>query len=164
MPSLRTVGIDYLDTAPTRVSTEVDIEGSLDEVWTALLDNSSWPEWFGSGGSVTASPPVWSSVGDTRSIRVGPMTVDEVAIDVRDRERWAMCLTETNVPLAKAMIEVVDLRDTSRDGEQRTELRWTMAAEPYRLLGPIWPRIQGRMSAMWLQSLENLHTYLAERR
>ena len=33
MPRLRRVGIDFLEIAPTRVSTEADIEASVDEVW-----------------------------------------------------------------------------------------------------------------------------------
>ena len=52
MPRLRQVGTDFLETAPTKVSTEADIGASIEEVWAALVDNASWVDWFEQTGSI----------------------------------------------------------------------------------------------------------------
>ena len=85
-------------------------------------------------------------------------------MSIEPTHRWAMCLTGTTLPVAKAMLEMVELTDTSRDGETRTEVRWTAALDRHTLLRPLAPVIESRVTEMWGQSLEALNDEVIARR
>lgn len=164
MPKLEKVQLDFLDRAEVELSTDVDLSASIEEVWSILVDNDSWVHWFVGCRSMAYSAPVWSDAGDTRTIGVDVLKVEEVAIAIEEPTRWAMCLTRTNLPLAKRMIEMIELRDTSRDGEVRTEVRWTAALDPLPVLRPLAGIIHGRLIDKWGQSLEALQDEVVSRR
>lgn len=164
MPKLRPVDLDFLDTAEAVVTTDVDLPASIDEVWDVIVDNQSWVHWLAGCRSVTSSPDVWADPGDTRSVVIGIMKIDEVAVAVDGPHRWAMCLTSSTVPLASAMLEMLELVDTSRNGEVRTEVRWTAALDRRGFLRPFAGLIESRLIEMWGRSLEALHDEVVARR
>lgn len=163
MPKMEAVGLDFIDRATHVVSTEVDVAASRDEVWTALVDNAGWVEWFGCS-RCTGSPAIWAAPGDTRTIKLGPLVIDEIAVSVEARERWAMTFVRSNLPLWTGALEMVELFDTSREGEVRTELRWTGAFDFHPIAKPLASFIVGRAVETWGQGFENLAVYLYERR
>ncbi len=161
MPSLRVASLDLLDVATTAVSTEVDMAASRQAIWDTIVDNSTWPQWFDGCRSCPAEPMVWTAVGDTRTIDVRPLVAREVCVAFDPLARWAFSITHTNLPMARAVIEMLDFEDTSRNGETRTNVRWTAALD----LGPMY-RISagfttGRMIDAWGRSLENLAARLS---
>lgn len=164
MPNLRSVELDFVDTASVVLTTDVDLPASIEEVWDVIIDNSSWTNWFSGCRSMTASPPLWAQAGDTRQAGLGLIKFDEVAVAVNAPRQWAMSLTKTTVPVAEAMLEMLELTDTSRQGETRTEVRWTGALDPLRYLRPLWPVIESRLVDTWGRSLEALHDEVVKRR
>ena len=156
--------IDLLDNADMLVSTDVDLPAGIDEVWAVIADNSTWTEWFDKCKSVTATPTVWTDAGQTRSINVGGLKVDEIAVQVDQPNRWAMTITKSNLPLGTSLLEVLDLADTSRQGEVRTEVRWTGAFLLPAYFKPWRGLIQSRMVAAWSPSLETLLDAVIARR
>lgn len=164
MPKLEPVELDFLERAEIEVSTEVDLPASIEEVWSVLVDNDSWIHWFSGCRSMVSSVPVWSEAGDTRTIGVDVFKIEEVAVAIDESTRWAMCLTKTNLPMAKRMLEVLDLSDTSRNGEVRTEVRWTGAIDPLTYLRPFTAVLQRRLVNTWGRSLEALHDEVVSRR
>lgn len=164
MPKLEPVDLDFLERAEIELSTDVDLPASADEVWAVLVDNDSWIHWFAGCRSMVYSAPVWSDVGDTRTIGVDVFKIEEVAVAIDESSRWAMCLTKTNLPMAKRMLEMVELRDTSRNGEVRTEVRWTGALDPLPYLRPFGAVFQTRLVNKWGQSLEALQDEVVSRR
>jgi hypothetical protein len=163
MPSLEPVGLEFLDRAEHVFTTDVDLPVSVDEVWEILVDNSSWTSWFACS-SITSSVPVWADPGDTRTIRVGPIKIEEVAVNLDEPRQWAMSLTRSTIPLATRMLEVLDIRDTSRNGEERTEVKWTGALDIPVYLRPARGLIESRLVAMWGSGLEALHDEVLARR
>ena len=156
--------IDLLDTAEWVFSLDVDLPADIDEVWSVLVDNTSWGDWFNDCKSMTASPSTWSAAGDTRTIHTGPFKIDEVAVELTEPTRWAMTLVSTNIPMAKTMLEVLDLTDTSRNGEDRTEIRWTGALNPPVYLKPFRGILESQLTAVWAPSLESLLDAVIARR
>lgn len=164
MPKLRPVGLDFVDTAEVVLTTEVDLPASIDEVWDVIIDNESWPHWLADCRSMSASRPVWADPGDTRQAQVGIMKIEEVAVALDQPDRWAMCLTKSTLPMAKAMLEMLELTDTSRNGETRTEVRWTGALDPLSYLKPLSSIIESRLAGLWARSLEALYDEVVSRR
>ena len=62
------------------------------------------------------------------------------------------------------MLEVLDLIDTSRNGETRTEVRWTGAFDPLSYLGPLNAVIATQLTKKWGTSLERLFDAVDARR
>lgn len=164
MPTLEAVGVDFLQRAEFVHSTDVDLPASREEIWRVLVDNSSWLDWFAGCRSIRASVPIWSTPGDTRRIRVGPLVLEEVAIELDPQARWAMSVTTSSLPLASRLLEVVDLIDTSRNGETRTEVRWTGAFDLPTYLRPINGLIAHQLVKKWGISLERLFGTVTARR
>ena len=105
MPGLEPVGLDFVDRADVVVTTEVDVPASRTELWDALVDNSTWPDWFEDCRRCEASPPIWREAGDTRRIHVGPLRIDEEAVAIEEHARWAITVTATNLLLARRMLD-----------------------------------------------------------
>lgn len=164
MPQLTPADRDYLDRAPLTVSTDVDMPATRDEIWAAIADSSTWTEWFVGCRSCEGEPQVWTAAGQTRRIHVGALKLDEVAAEIVPGERWVMSVTRANVPLAKRLVEMLELIDTSTADEVRTEVRWTAGVELPALLRPVGGTIGDRFVRTWGSSLENLNDYLAARR
>ena len=153
----------FVDHAAHVVSTEVDIAVSVEDIWGALVDNARWTEWFDCSRCV-ASPQVWSAAGDTRTIKVGLLSIDEVAVDLEAPNRWSITFTAANVALWVKAFETVELFDTSRQGETRTEIRWTGAFEFTMFARPFASVLMSRTARTWGQGFENLALYLASQR
>ena len=75
-----------------------------------------------------------------------------------------MSLTKSTIPIATRMLEVLDIRDTSRNGEERTEVKWTGALDIPAYLRPARGLIESRLIAMWGSGLEALHDEVLARR
>lgn len=163
MPKLQPAGLDFLETAPLRFSTEVDIAGDIDLVWSVITDNSTWVEWFENCGYVTSDDDEWTEVGQHRTIKSTPFVIDETLIAIDAPHRWVIELTRSNVPMANRMVEVLELTDTSRNGEDRTGVRWTAAVEPLWYLAPFARVNEYLMIRTWGRSLEALHGAVASR-
>jgi len=164
MPKLKPAGTSFFEQAPVVVSTEVDMPASRDEVWSAIADNATWTEWFIDCRVCDGTPQVWTETGQTRRIEVSRLKVDERAVELVPFERWVMTLTRTNLLVAKRMVEMLELFDSSTDDEVRTEVRFTAAIEFPALLRPFQNRIAAQFIDAWGPSLEQLNDYIASTR
>ena len=141
MFALAPISGDFFETADEVFTTMVELPASRAEIWSALVDNAGWEHWFEGCRSCFGTPSVWEAAGGTRTMRLGAVRIDEIAVELVPERRWVMAITAMGVPLAHRMAESIDLVDTSRDGEVRTELVWTAGGRidriPARLdLGP----------------------------
>ncbi len=156
--------LELLDTAEFTLSTDVDLAASIDEVWAVLADNTSWTAWFHNCTKMTYSHETWTEAGQLRTITSKPFVIEEVALAVDEPNRWAISLLATNLPMAKSMIEVLDLTDTSRNGEERTEVKWTAAFDLPAYLLPVRSIAETILVRTWGKSLEALQDAVIARR
>lgn len=164
MPILQRASLEFVDHAELVMNYEVDLPAQIDEVWAVIADNNSWPEWFEGCTSMTSSHNPWTAAGQSRTISVTPFKIREVAIAVDAPNLWAMQFSKTNLPMAKRAIEMLELSDTTREGEDRTAIRWTGAFDLPAYLRPAKSMFEDRMVAKWGQSLENLLDAVIARR
>lgn len=164
MPQLTPGDLAFLDEAPVVVSTDVDMPAGRAEVWAAIADNDAWTEWFVDCRTCVGDPQVWTEPGQERRIEVGPLKVDERSVAIEPERRWVMTLTRSNLLVARRMVEMLELFDTSTPDEVRTEVRFTAAIEFPLVLRPVQNRIAARFIDAWGPSLENLNAYVARTR
>jgi hypothetical protein len=130
MPTLSVVDPSFARTAPQTVVLERQIPASPAELWRVLSDNSSWMSWFpGMSFCTTTSEPM-TGLGSTRTVKVGPLVADEHFILWEPESAWGFAVIRTNIPVAKRMLEQVELFANQSNG---TLVRYTGAFEPHPL-------------------------------
>lgn len=127
--------LEWIDQAPVRASRSRRIAQPPATVWAAVADHASWPSWF--RGLTRVEPgPVAEGVGGTRTVVVGPVSVEEEFLAWEPERRFAFTVTRSSAPGLRSMVE--DLRITP-EGDRACTVTYTMALEPpvARVLKPV---------------------------
>ncbi len=164
MPVMQRASMSFFDEAELIVTTEVDLPAEIHEVWEVIADNDSWTEWFKDCTSVVSEHNPWTAAGQSRTIKVTPLVITEAAIEIDAPNLWAMQFCRTNLPMVSRGIEKLELTDTSRNGEVRTEVRWTGAFNLPLLFKPASSIAEQLFLRTWGASLENLLDAVIARR
>ena len=164
MPVLQRASLEFVDHAELVISYDVDLPAEIEEVWAVIADNDSWPEWFHNCTAMTSSHNPWTAPGQSRTIHVKPFKIREVAVAIEAPHLWAMQLSKTNLPMARRALEMLELSDTSRHGEVRTEVRWTGAFDRPMYFRPAASIFENQLLGTWGPSLENLLDAVIARR
>jgi carbon monoxide dehydrogenase subunit G len=136
---LRPVGLDFLETAPTRVRHSVHIDAPAEAVFAAIAeDPAGWGKWFpgfSDDGHYLGEPPY--GVGSVREVRAAGNTVLDTVIAWDVPTRWAFSATGGTLRGMRALAE--DYR-VSADGAG-SRLTWTVAVDfagPSRIIAPVF--------------------------
>lgn len=164
MPILQRASLEFVHEAELVISYDVDLPAEISEVWDVIADNSSWPEWFHNCTSMESSHNPWTAAGQSRTIKVTPFVIRETAVAIEAPNLWAMQLSKTNLPMATRALEMLELADTSRQGETRTEVKWTGAFDLPVYLRPAKSIVETLFLKNWGPSLENLLDVVIARR
>lgn len=127
--------LEWLDTAPVRVSRSRRIAQPPAVVWEAVADHAGWTEWFPRLVAVTPGE-VADAVGGTRTVDLGVAAVDEEFLAWEPERHFAFTVVGSTKPGLRSMVE--DIRLT-RDGERACTVTYTMGIEPVggKLLRPV---------------------------
>jgi hypothetical protein len=127
-------------------------------VFDALAGPSAWVDWFPglTGGRWTSQQP--HGVGSTRQVQLGPLTVDEEFLVWEPGERLAFTFTATNLPAARAGVELVELVP---QGPDRTRVAYTVAMEPVALPRALAGTSAPIVRAVLARGLAGLERHLA---
>jgi carbon monoxide dehydrogenase subunit G len=159
MPRCEPVGLDFILTAPVVARVEVTVKASPAQVWQVLNETERWPEWFEGMSKARVTSSEWNGVGSTRSVRVGPLGVDEKMIVWEPESRWGFCATALSWTgwIAKSMLETIDI-EPAGDGSR---LRYTGALVPVPWLKPLGGMLRKRLTSAWQTSLPNIDAQIA---
>ncbi|MFI0779946.1 SRPBCC family protein [Streptomyces sp. NPDC021212] len=98
---LRSVGLDYIDTAPVRLAFVAEASAGPEAVFGALADVEGWSHWFRQVSEARATDD-----GTGRLIRlVGGGRFRETVMASDPGERYAYRVDEANVPGLRALLE-----------------------------------------------------------
>lgn len=127
--------LEWIDTAPVRVSRSRRIAQPPAVVWSAITDHAGWTEWFPRIVAVTPGE-VADAVGGTRTVDLGVAAVEEEFLAWEPEHNFAFTVTSSTKPGLRSMVE--DIRLTP-DGGQACTVTYTMGIEPVggKLLRPV---------------------------
>ena len=160
MAKLAPQPIEFADTAPVVAKAVGVIDGTIQEVWDAIVDYERWPAWFTqlTDCHATSDPP--TGVGSTREVTIaGRVRVAEQFIAWEEPNVWAF--TVTDAPgVVSSLVERVDIKVL---GPKLTEITYRMA------FAPKGPAFLGRLVAPQLErnlrgALRNLNAEVVRRR
>ncbi|WP_335933051.1 SRPBCC family protein [Streptomyces sp. PTD5-9] len=125
---LRSVGIDFVESAPLRLVFAAEMSAPPGDVYRALADDvAGWPQWF---RAVTAARPTAGGAG--REVRLrGGAVLRETVIAAEPGERYAYRVDEAGAPGVRSLVEEWRLTPAGTG----TRVRWTFAADgsgPFR--------------------------------
>jgi len=154
MPRCEVVGLDFVDRAGVVIKADVELAANPAQVWQVLNDTDRWPEWFDGMKTAAVTSPKWDGVGSTRSVRVGPLVVDEQMITWQPDQQWGFCATRMNALgwIAKRMVEIVDI---TPNGSGSTVV-YTGALDPLPWIKPFSGLLKKQMTNAWATSLPNI--------
>lgn len=155
------VSVDFVDSAPYRFVSTVDLAITPEQLFEVLADETSWPQWATVITKVTWTSPEPRGVGTTRTVdMVGGITGDEEFLIWEPFSRMAFRFNEATTGSISAFAEDYRVVPTT----QGCHLTWIMALEPNGLAGR-FGLFTGRPVMGWLfqRFLHNLRRYTDER-
>jgi hypothetical protein len=155
------VDIDFVDTAPYRFVSTIDLAITPEQLFEVLEDADSWPHWASVITDVTWTSEPPRGVGTTRTVKMrGHITADEEFLLWEPHSRMAFRFNESTTDTISAFAE--DYRVVRTDAG--CHLTWIMAMKPNGPAGRIG-LFTGRPMMAWLfqRFLHNLRRYTDER-
>ncbi|MGD9621938.1 MAG: SRPBCC family protein [Mycolicibacterium sp.] len=155
------VGLDFVDRAPYRFVSTVDLAITPEQLFEVLADATSWPHWAGVITKVTWTSPEPRGVGTTRTVDMrGGITADEEFLAWAPFTRMAFRFNESTTAAVAAFAEDYHVLPTATG----CHLTWIMAIKPRGLAGRLG-LFTGRPVMGWLfqRFLHNLRLYTDER-
>jgi uncharacterized protein YndB with AHSA1/START domain len=155
--SLRTVDLDFLNTAPHRFVFEATVAVPKEAVFGAIsADPSTWTWWPGHDeGSYETPPP--HGVGSRRHMRMGDSWYRETILAWDVPTRWAYRVDES----ANAMLDALVEEWVVEGNDDRSTVRWTFAVEPAPNLASGFAAAKTMIGDMFDQAMANLGKQLA---
>lgn len=135
--------VGFIDAAPVRAQASLELPCSAQRLFAIFEDADAWTRWAGLAWVRWTSAPPFGA-GTTRTVKLGPIEVDEVFTDWREGEQMTFYFASGTAGLLAAGVE--DYRVTAL-GEERCALTWRMGIETRgaaRLLDPIVSLIMRR--------------------
>lgn len=163
MPSLQSASPEFLDTAPLRVVTEATVMAPVSECWSLLADQASWVQWFDGMTAVHATPWIWTEPGQTRTVTINGLNVQETAISLEPEREYAFTITKWPLPNASMVAEGVRLEDRTNLGSPRTKLTYIGAIESTTIGKPAEGLLEKQLSNAWATALRRLGELAARR-
>jgi carbon monoxide dehydrogenase subunit G len=151
------VGLDYLDTAPFRFVSKVDLEITPEQLFQVLADAESWPHWATVITKVVWTSPEPRGVGTTRTVSMrGNIVGDEEFITWEPFSRMAFRFNQSTSNAIAAFAE--DYRVVETAGG--CHLTWVMAIKPNGPGGRLGMTLgQPVMAWLFQRFLHNLRRY-----
>lgn len=151
------VELDFIDAAPVRFVSKVDLAITPKQLFEVLGDAASWPHWARVITKVVWTSPEPRGVGTTRTVTMrGNIVGDEEFIAWEPYSHMAFRFNQSNSNAISAFAEDYRVVETA----EGCHLTWVMAMKPSGLAGKLG-MILGQPVMGWLfqRFLHNLRRY-----
>ncbi len=155
------VDLDFIDSAPYRFVSTVELAITPEQLFEVLADAESWPQWATVITKVTWTSPEPRGVGTTRTVHMrGGIVGDEEFLAWEPFSHMAFRFNEASTGSIAAFAE--DYRVVKTSGG--CHLTWVMAMKPKGLAARLGMTL-GRPVMAWMfqRFLYNLRRYCDER-
>ncbi len=162
MATLTTQPPEWIHTAPVQVSASREIAATADEVFTALADHESWPEWFHTIQKVERYGDLHEGIGSNRRVHINTrVAVDEEFIVWEPGKAWGFTILSTTIGGLKSMNELVTIQEI---GPDRVRVTYKMGIAPGLVLRPVMPLAKRQLKKNLAAALDGLGKHIAARR
>ena len=151
------VGLDFIENAPFRFVSEVDLTITPEQLFEVLSDENSWPHWATVITDVEWTSPPPRGVGTTRTVTMrGHIVGDEEFLAWEPFSHMAFRFNQSTSNAISAFAEDYRVVET----ETGCHLTWVMAMKPSGLAGRLGMTAgQPVMGWLFQRFLHNLRRY-----
>nr|WP_090278944.1 SRPBCC family protein [Mycolicibacterium komanii] len=155
------VDLGFIETAPFRFVSTVDLTITPEQLFEVLADAESWPHWATVITEVTWTSPEPRRVGTTRTVKMrGGIVGDEEFLAWNPYSHMAFRFNEASTGSIAAFAEDYRVVQTP----QGCHLTWVMAMKPNGVAARLGMSLgKPVMGAMFQKFLYNLRDYSAKR-
>ncbi|OBC00668.1 polyketide cyclase [Mycobacterium sp. 852013-50091_SCH5140682] len=155
------VDLDFIDSAPFRFVSTVDLAITPEQLFEVLADETSWPHWATVITNVEWTSPEPRGVGTTRTVSMrGHITGNEEFLAWEPFSHMAFRFNTSTSDAISAFAEDYRVVETA-DG---CHLTWVMAMKPSGIAGRLGMTLAGPVMAWLFQRfLHNLRRYTDKR-
>ncbi|OPF76977.1 MxaD family protein [Streptomyces antioxidans] len=151
---LRSVGLDYAETAPVRLVFVAEVSAAPEAVYEAFADVEGWPRWYRQVKDARATDG-----GKGREIRlIGGTLFRETVMAADPHERYAYRVDEANAPGLRALLEEWTLRPSHGGG---TVVRYVFAVDGTAVLRGVVRAMRPVLRRAFHQAVRNLDRMVA---
>jgi carbon monoxide dehydrogenase subunit G len=162
MAELQTQPPEWIHTAPIQVSATREIAATADEVFAALADHESWPEWFSSIDRVERLGDLRDGIGSHRRVHINKrVTVAEEFVVWEPGKAWGFTIVSSSIGGLRSMNELVTIQEI---GPDRVRVTYKMGIAPKPYLAPVVRLARRGLEKNLGRALENLGPVIASRR
>ncbi|MGV9798676.1 SRPBCC family protein [Mycobacterium sp. NPDC003449] len=155
------VGLDFVDHAPFRFVSTVDLAITPEQLFEVLADETSWPHWATVITDVRWTSPQPRGVGTTRTVTMRGFIVGEE--EFLAWEPFSHMAFRFNTSTSNAISAFAEDYHVVETGEG-CRLTWVMAMKPSGLAGRVGMTLgQPVMAWLFQRFLHNLRRYTDER-
>lgn len=160
---LRTQPPEWIQEAPVRVIAARELAATPAEIFDALCDHESWPEWFTSLQRVERIGDQREGVGSRRRVSLSKRLVFDEEFNVWDPGKaWGFTVFEASTKAFRTLNELVEIQAISDD---RTRITYTMGFDPNPIVGFLMKiGVKGLIKKNLSEALENLGAHIINRR
>ena len=153
---------EWTDTAPVKVAAARELWATPDEVFEALADHESWPDWFDGVTRVERLGHQHGGVGSRRRVIIGGRgRVDEEFNVWEPGTAWGFTGTDMSPPLLRSLNERVTIQPI---GPDRVRVTYLMAIDPRPVVGLVVKVATKRIAKNLAAALESLGRRLEAQR
>lgn len=158
MPHLLTKAtVDYPDTAPVQITTEIKLKASPEQVWKVLADNPGWTKWYQGVSSCEDTSSSKPGLGSTRQIVIDDLEVKEEFVGWEPNRLWAISVYETDKPVAHSWVERLELEANDDGG---TTIRYNAGLELVFYAKLVQCYLVRTIRRAWTNNLARIDEYL----
>ncbi len=126
--SVKTQPPEWIQRAPVRVSAAREMLATPTEVFDALCDHESWPEWFSAIHKVERLGEQRDGMGSRRRVHVNRrISLDEEFNVWEPGKAWGFTVYEASIGAFRSLNELVEIQAIS---DERTRVTYTMGFDP----------------------------------
>ncbi|WNI33627.1 SRPBCC family protein [Streptomyces sp. ITFR-6] len=146
---LRSVDLDFVESAPLRLVFAAEVASPPDAVYRALAEDvEGWPRWF---TQLTSARPVDAGAG--REVRLrGGIRFRETIVAAEPGSRYAYRIDDSNAPGLHALVEEWLLTPAGTG----TRVRWTFTADGSALFRFAMRRARPAVGKSFRDAVRNL--------
>ncbi|WP_029107455.1 SRPBCC family protein [Mycobacterium sp. URHD0025] len=155
------VELDFIDNAPFRFVSTVELDITPEQLFEVLSDETSWPHWATVITNVEWTSPEPRGVGTTRTVTMrGHIVGDEEFLAWEPFSHMAFRFNTSTSNAISAFAEDYRVVETA----EGSHLTWVMAMKPSGLAGRLGMTVaQPVMAWLFQRFLHNLRRYTDER-
>ncbi len=160
---LRTRPPGWIENAPVKVGVAREFATTPDEVFEALCDHESWPDWFEAIERVERLGDQREGVGSRRRVHINKrFSVDEEFIVWEPGKAWGFTVYEASIGGLRTLNELVQIQAIADD---RTRVTYTMGFDPNPVVGVLMKvGAKAVMRKKLGTALDSLGIHIAEKR